>query len=215
MKNSALFRGFNEFERQKLLKCLGGKIEKCNTNETIMSHKEAPDYLYVVLSGNAELAGYDYDGNKSVLEQYSADSVFGDMFFHSIGNDLFIVSATSPCTVLSFRYRSALAQCENACAHHTKFIDNLFNLISDKLVRQTQHIEILTRRSIREKLLAYFKVQEIKAGSFEFVLPMSLSALSDYLSVDRSAMQREIKKLNEEGIIKSKGKKVTLIKKGL
>lgn len=213
MENSALFRGFEDFERQKMLKCLGAKIKNCNTNETIMLHNEAPDYLYVVLSGTAELAGYDYDGNKSVLEQYSAGSVFGDTFFQSLGSDQFMVTATTPCKVLSFRFRDALTPCEKLCKHHTKFINNLFQLISEKLINQTQHIEILTRRSIREKLLAYFQSQSIKNSSFSFVLPMSLSALSDYLSVDRSAMQREIKRLNDEGVIISKGKKILVIRK--
>ncbi len=213
MENLALFRGFNDFERQKMMKCLSAKIKNCNTNETIMLHKEASDYLYIVLSGTAELAGYDYDGNKSVLEQYSANSVFGDMFFQALGSDQFMVSATSECKILSFRYQKALSPCENLCPHHKQFTQNLFHLISEKLIYQTQHLEILTRRSIREKLLAYFKSQELKNGSFSFLLPMSLSALSDYISVDRSAMQREIKRLNDEGIIESKGKKIVLIKK--
>lgn len=212
MKNLALFRGFNDSERQKMLKCLGAKIKNCNTNETIMLHKEAQDYLYVVLSGTAEFASYDYDGNKSVLERYSAGAVFGDMFFNALGNDQFMASATSPCKILYFHYQSALTPCENLCEHHTKFISNLFYMISEKLISQTQHIEILTRRSIREKLIAYFQLQELKNGSFSFVLPMSLSSLSNYLGVDRSAMQREIKRLNNEGIIESKGKKIILIK---
>ena len=40
---------------------------------------------------------------------------------------------------------------------------------------------------------------------------MSLSNLSDYLCVDRSAMMREIKKLNDEGIIKSEKKFITIL----
>ena len=94
MQNSALFRDFNEVEVKKMLRCLGAKFKICNTNETIMSHNEAPDYLYVVLSGTAELAGYDYDGNKSVLARFSKDSVFGDMFFSPLSGDQFMVSAT-------------------------------------------------------------------------------------------------------------------------
>ena len=36
--------------------------------------------------------------------------------------------------------------------------------------------------------------------------------LADYLAVDRSAMMREIKKLNQDNIIKSDKRKVTLLK---
>ncbi len=213
MENSALFSGFNDLELQKMLKCLGAKIKKCNTNETIMLYNEAPEYLHIVLSGTAELASYDYDGNKSVLERYSTDSVFGDMFFHALGNDQYMISATSPCVILSFRYRNALSQCSKVCEHHTKFLDNLFLLISNKLILQTQHIEVLTKRSIRDKLISYFELQALKNASFSFSLPMSLSSLSDYLGIDRSAMQRELRRLNNEGILNSKGKKIVLVRK--
>ena len=44
-----------------------------------------------------------------------------------------------------------------------------------------------------------------------FYLPLPLSDLADYLSVDRSAMMREIKKMNEENIIISEKRKITVI----
>ena len=212
MKNSALFRDFSDSDIKKMLKCLGCKLRICNTNETIMSHNEAPDYLYVVLSGTAELASYDYDGNKSVLARFSRDSVFGDMFFLPLSNDQFMVSATSDCEVIYFNYNKAMFQCEKVCEHHKKFIDNLLSMISKRIISQTQHIEVLTKRSTREKLLAYFEQQRIENNSTNFSLPISLSSLSDYLGVDRSAMQREIKHLNNEGIIRSKGKNIELLR---
>ena len=49
-----------------------------------------------------------------------------------------------------------------------------------------------------------------KKNSDEFEIPLSLSDLADYLSVDRSAMMREIKKMNQEGLIVSKGRSVRL-----
>ncbi len=196
-----------------MLKCLHIKLKKCNTNETIMLHNEAPEYLYVVLSGTAELASYDYDGNKAILERFSTNSVFGDMFFSPISSDEFMVTATSPCEILAFRYKNAITQCANTCKHHVMFLDNLFQLLALKLSDRAQHIEMLSKRTIREKLLTYFEIQASEKGSFSFLLPMSLSSLSEYLNIDRSAMQREIKRLNDDGIIQSKGKKIILIRK--
>ncbi len=213
MYKSALFSGFEGSNVQKMVRCLGVKFKNCNTNEIIMSYKESPEYLYIVLSGTAELATYDYDGNKTVLERFIQDSMFGDMFFKPLGADEFSVFATSPCEVMYFRYYDAINLCENVCKEHKKFLDNLFMLMSKKLLTQSRHIEILTKRTIREKLINYLEHIEAESGSFSFLLPMSLSALADYLSIDRSAMQREIKRLNDEGVIISKGKKITLIKK--
>ncbi len=213
MQNSALFSGFEGLDAQKMVRCLGAKFKNCNTNETIMSYKESPEYIYVVLSGTAELVTYDYDGNKTILERFSADSVFGDKFFSPSGSDEFSVCATTPCEIISFRYHNAITPCENACKRHMLLLDNLFSMVSAKVLSQSQHIEVLTKRTIREKLLSYFEHQATQNNDFSFLLPMSLSALADYLSIDRSAMQREIKRLNDEGVVVSKGKKITLVRK--
>ena len=47
--------------------------------------------------------------------------------------------------------------------------------------------------------------------SKSFTLPFSLTDLADYLSIDRSAMMRELAHLKEEGFIQKKGKKITLL----
>jgi len=161
MQNSALFSGFTDTDRQKMLKCLGAKIKKCNTNETIMSYNDNREYVYALLYGTAELASYDYDGNKSILERYSKDSIFGELFFHSSGTDEIMVTALEECEVLSFKYNNAISQCENACNRHKKFLDNFFILLSKKLIAQAQHIEVLSKRTIREKLLTLSLVNEV------------------------------------------------------
>ena len=65
-------------------------------------------------------------------------------------------------------------------------------------------------RSIREKLLCYFRQQTEKSGEDVFTLPFSLSVLADYIATDRSAMMRELKRLRTEGIIRSDGRRFTL-----
>ena len=47
--------------------------------------------------------------------------------------------------------------------------------------------------------------------SKDLTLPMSYTALAQYLSVDRSAMTRELKNLEAEGIIEKNGKQIHMI----
>ena len=63
---------------------------------------------------------------------------------------------------------------------------------------------------VREKLLRYFTLQSAKRGEDSFELPFSLSALADYISTDRSAMMRELKRLREDGMVSSDGREFTL-----
>ena len=71
-------------------------------------------------------------------------------------------------------------------------------------------IELLTKRSTRDKLLGYFSFLSSRNFSKHFELPFSLTDLADYLSVDRSAMMREIKLLKEDGFITKIGNQIIL-----
>ena len=71
----------------------------------------------------------------------------------------------------------------------------------------------MSQRSIRDKLLLYFYQLTQKEGSDTFELPFSMSALANYLSVDRSAMMRELKKLKEEGLVKTNKRQITFCDK--
>ena len=42
-------------------------------------------------------------------------------------------------------------------------------------------------------------------------MPFSLSMLADYISTDRSAMMREMRKMREEDLISTEGRSVTLL----
>lgn len=72
---------------------------------------------------------------------------------------------------------------------------------------------MLTKRTIRDKLLGYFSILSTRNLSRTFELPFSLTDLADFLSVDRSAMMREIRNLKDEGFIKKSGNKLTLLYK--
>ena len=91
------------------------------------------------------------------------------------------------------------------------FVKNLIKIMAEQLNLKNERIEILTKRSIRDKLLEYFRILSSKKGSKNFTLPFSFIDLANYLSVDRSAMTRELKYLKTEGFIKIEGKRVYLL----
>ena len=82
--------------------------------------------------------------------------------------------------------------------------------MSDKMTNINNRIEILSNKTIRNKLLAYFKLMSKKNKSRIIYLPYTFIDLADYLGVDRSAMYRELKNLKEEGLITITNKKIIL-----
>jgi len=80
-------------------------------------------------------------------------------------------------------------------------------MIAMRASQQASRIYVLSRSSTRKKIMAYLNSVAAEKQSACFILPMSYTTLAEYLSVDRSAMMRELKKLADEGIIEKDGKK--------
>ena len=88
----------------------------------------------------------------------------------------------------------------------------MLKLLSNKIVELNERVEILSKRSIRDKLLSYFELLASDNPKRSFTLPFTYTDLADYLSVDRSAMMREIKNLKDEGFLKTNARKITIMK---
>ena len=94
--------------------------------------------------------------------------------------------------------------CSNACEFHNKMIFNLLKAVSASNIALNQKIEIISKRSTREKLMAYLLNQSRLAGKSSFDIPFDRQELADYLEVDRSGLSAEISKLRHEGIIENR-----------
>ena len=165
--------------------------------------------LGVIERGRAALIRMDEDGVTTVLEDLESGGVFGLPIAEPGGDSLEVVCRTA-CDVLFIDYSHILKRCERACVHHSLLVRNMLELMSGKALALAERVDVLSRRSIREKLLCYFRQLAKKAGGDTFTLPFSLSTLADYIAADRSAMMRELKRLREEGILRSEGRQFTL-----
>jgi CRP-like cAMP-binding protein len=76
--------------------------------------------------------------------------------------------------------------------------------LARKTVQFHRRIEVTSKRSTREKLLAYLSQISKEAGSDSFDIPFDRQELADYLEVDRSGLSAEIGKLRREGVIENK-----------
>ena len=209
MSKINIFKNIDEKDIKFMLNCFDAKKITYNKNRTIASYINNTNLIGIIISGKAELVRYDYNGNRTIVEELDKNSVFGEMFYTVNVQELSVI-ATEETEVLFIEYNAIIKRCKRACLCHSILVNNIFEILSNKIVDMNEKIEIITKRSIREKLLSYFNLISKKKMSKTFTIPFSLTDLADYLSVDRSAMMREIKNLKEDGIIDTKGRKITL-----
>ncbi|MBQ9267773.1 MAG: Crp/Fnr family transcriptional regulator [Clostridia bacterium] len=185
-------------------------IKEFQANEVITTFLLKRNQFCVLLDGEAQLITYDKNGNKKILYYYRKNDIFGEALFKINSDRELFVLAKKKCTVLFFPYDLAERCPETNCIYHIELLKNLPDLIINSISEQNARIELLTKKSVRDKLLTYFENQALEAGKKTFELPFTLVDLSDYLMIERTAMMREIKRLKDENIIKKNKNKITL-----
>ena len=205
-----VFDGISVEECRRIYDCFGVQERCFKPEELIYDFDTGRHTIGVLATGSAIVERMDRRGDRTILEHLGPGGVFGEMLmFQNVLGDSVCVSCEKTCCVWFFPEEKLERRCEKNCGHHNRMIENMFRLIRDKATALSERVEVLSRRSIREKLLCYFSLQQAKCGG-SFTLPFSLSALADYISTDRSAMMRELKKLRECGRVRIEGRKVTI-----
>lgn len=210
--DSALFAGVDEQSCENMLRCFGAYERRFTAHQIIISCGERQDMIGVLLSGSAELLRLSEDGGRTVLETLNEGSVFGEeLAFTGTRDGSAVIECREDCRVVFMRYDQITKRCENACSCHSQVVTNLFLLLSRKSLHLSRRIEVLSCRTIREKLMCFFRQQAESSGEQTFSLPFSFSMLADYIGADRSAMMRELRHLREEGLIRTENRCVTLL----
>ena len=204
LKKCPLFEGIEDEDLIRMLSCLGAKTESFDKKYTVFAEGRAAKFIGILLSGSAHVVQIDYYGNRSILAEIKAGEVFGEAFACAKTEALPIsVIADEPCEVMLIEAEHILCTCQNGCSFHHKLIYNLMRDLAEKTIAFHQRIEITSRRTTREKLLAYLNFYSKKVGKREFDIPFDRQELADYLEVDRSGLSVEIGKLKKEGLIDS------------
>ncbi len=201
----------SEFIQDFSTECTKAQVKYFEKGEIITTYLVNRNQICILINGNADLIRYDFKGNKNIIEHFSDNDIFGEIFYKINTNNEFFVLAKKKCEVLFFSYDYFQKKCKNNCKFHEALVSNLPNLMLKKMVDLNVHIEVLSKRGIREKILGYFTILSSQNLNKTFLLPYSFTDLADYLNVDRSAMMRELKILKEDGFIKKNGNKITLL----
>lgn len=193
--------------------CNCNKVQKktFSKGEIITSYIQKRNQLCILLNGNADLVRYDLNGNRTIVEHFSKNDLFGEVFYKVTTNNELLVEAKSKSTVLFYIYDEMKSRCNSTCKFHETLTENLPELILDKITELNTRIELLTQRTTRDKLLMYFSLISTRKLTKSFELPLSLTDLADYLNVDRSAMMRELKLLKEDKLVDKIGNRIILL----
>ena len=211
LQNVELFKDISHDSVDSMMKCFSPEVRKFKKGDTILVFEQEVKYLCVLLTGKAHLYCVDSEGEYTLLENYGPNDIFGEVFTMPFGAVGYVAEADSDCRVMFMKMSSIYGRCSNACEHHTMINKNLFHLSAKKAQMLALRINMISKKTVRQKLVSYFEYLEEKTGSRSFDTELSLSQLANYLCVDRTSLMRELRLMREEGIIQSSGRRITVL----
>lgn len=207
LKKCPLFLDIGEEDLLRMLDCMGATVDTYDKKYTIIAEGNPAKYIGIVLSGSAQIVQVDYFGNRSILSNVGPSEVFAEAFACAEVQSIPVtVVANEPSEIMIIDSGHILHICSNNCSFHRQLIFNLMKDLATKTILFHQKIEITSKRTTREKLMAYLAFQAKKAGRSSFEIPFDRQELADYLEVDRSGLSTEISKLKNEGVLDSRRK---------
>ncbi len=207
-----LFFDIGQDDLLRMLVCLGAKTEKFDKKYTIFAEGTPARYIGIVLSGKVQTEQTDYYGNRSILNVMGPSEIFAEAFACAEVPALPVsVIAAEACEIMYIDCCHILHTCENNCGFHRQLIFNLMRDLAEKTIQFHDRIDVTSRRTTRDKLMAYLAHCAKAAGSDSFEIPFDRQELADYLEVDRSGLSSEIGKLTKEGVLIADRKRFTLL----
>jgi len=203
LKKSSLFADIADESIEKLCDCLSIREMKLERGSFVFQAGDKVQFVYFILSGSMHIVDEDFWGNRAIIETMTENTLFGEAYvFSSRESHIISVLAAENSIVLRIDPAHLFNACQNGCSCHTQIIRNTLRITSEKIVRLTEKLRHVIRRTTREKLLSYLSKCALREKSSSFSIPYSRQQLADYLCVDRSALSHELSKLQENGILK-------------
>ena len=210
--SNPLFDQIQEEDLLGMLNCLCARVHLYQKDNHIILAGDPVRAIGVVLKGKVSVVRESEEGLRNLVAVLTPGECFGESFACSNHPEAFVsVVAMEDCEVLFLDCKKIVTTCSSACNFHTRLIENMLSMLTDKILGLNQKLEIVSKRKIREKLLTFFETQKKNAGTNVFSIPYNREQLADFLFVDRSALSNELCKMRDEGLIRFQKNKFEIL----
>ena len=198
LERSALFNGVSAIELREELERTPHHIQCYDKEETIFHMMEDATRIGIVLEGRAQAQKAFPNGSQVNVSVRGAGELIGPaaVFSNSRRYPCDVV-ALEPVTVMMFRREDLLGLLQK----NILILENLMTEIASATYMLQQRLELMSYNGIAQKATFWLLMQARQTGKNTVKIPDSVSKWAMLMNVSRPSLHRELKKLEDEGII--------------
>lgn len=208
LEKSPIFKGMDKAQINSFLTQVSYKIKDLQKDEILALAGETLRGLYIVIKGSVRGEMIDYSGKAMTIEHIESPMLLAPAFL--FGNKATLpvdIIANEKCTLFFLNKKSFIKAMQNK----DLILSNYLDIISGRTQFLTQKIHFLSFKTIKEKYLFYILKQQQKNNTKTFTIPNTQHQLAELFGVSRPALAKVIAELNEEGMLRTRGKNVEIL----
>ncbi len=196
-----LFSGLAEGQLERAMRFFSASAQKYKKGEFLHRVGQPLHRFGLVLSGAVQVYMDDMEGRSMIMANVEPGVTFGEALAF-LGSEAGIyICAAADCEVLWMSPDRIRAPLPDDRELVTRFIASF----AQRMLQMNDRIQLLSKLTLREKLITFFSQQAAASGAWEFTLPFGRADMAVYLGCDRCALSRELSRMRAEGIIDYKG----------
>lgn len=209
LRKCYLFEGIGDEQLSDAIKLLNGRIKKVEKDEFIVKLGGSLQNAGLLLKGRIESSFQNESFDQITMHTFSGGYLFGEaLVINGAKNSPVQVRAVDDCIVL-FIDLERIYTVNDDSPIRSVLINNLIKSLAKKNLILNQKVRILSQKSLRDRILIYLKaLPQDKDGYVK--IPFTQTALAEHLGVNRSALSRELGRMQNEGILISDSMRMKL-----
>lgn len=201
LQSSPLFAGISAHDIEKLCRCLNCRATYAPAGQYLWHAGDPITAAALILQGRIRAELIRETGLRRVAAIHNEGSLIGDILMTEGRNSPVDIIAETDCELLLIPFEGILSGCSEACTCHSLLRLNLMQEIARKYWQQRARIACLEAPTLRQKITLFLRQHANETGSRTFRVPFDRESMADYLSVNRSALCRELSAMKQDGLI--------------
>ena len=205
IKNTALFRGMSEEEVLSAIEVLQAVERQYIKDDLVLYAGDTTDRMGLVLSGSVTIESNDAWGNRTILSHVGRGQFFAESYALFKDEPLLVdVRANEKSNILFLKSGNIQALMDQSAPWAIKYMTNSLMISARKNLMLSGRSFHTAPKTIRGRVLSYLNSVSLQKHSNEFDIPFDRQQLADYLNLERSALSKELGKMQRDGLIKTK-----------
>lgn len=212
LKKCLFFQEMSIEHMKEVIQSIGMYKRTYGKGQMLFQEGEFIDTIGIILQGECAIIKLYPDGKEHFLQKLNTGCLIGiEIACTSSKISPYSILCLEETLVLFFSYKKIEQVGFMKEEIRLELQKVILQWIASENIKKYYKINILSTNSLRERILLYLQLQRRKAGSNTFTIPFDRAQFANYLCVNRSALSKELGKMQRENIIRCKKNIFTIL----